>query len=151
MKILIVEDELDKREQLSSVLLTNLGAEIEIYTCGSLHSSIKLVAFNEPFDLALIDMSMPNYDISASEPTGGDPESFAGKELIYQMKMRGKLCPLIIVTQYRSFEKGKVDLLDLDNEFSSEFEDYYLGYVYYNPAVDGWVESLESLISGVKK
>ncbi|MCL0013469.1 response regulator [Providencia rettgeri] len=146
MKILIVEDEKSKMTQIINVLKGTIVHEIHISKCESLLSSIKNIAFNPTYDLAILDMSMPNYDISADEPSGGLSESFAGRELMYQMKLRKKLCPIIVVTQYRSFEKGLIELDDLDREFKNEFNGYYLGYVYYNAAVDGWTEKLKDIV-----
>lgn len=147
MRILIVEDEISKFEQLSNVVRSMYTDDVQIISCESLLSAILNVADNEIYDLAVLDMSMPNYDISDEEPTGGDSESFAGRELMYQMKLREKLCPIIVVTQYQSFEKGLRDLSDLDIEFKQEFPGYYLGCVYYNAAVDGWVDKFKDCLT----
>jgi len=145
MRILIVEDEASKFEQLSNVI-KSVFANASIISSESLLSAIFNIAENNIYDLAILDMSLPNYDISDEEPTGGDSESFAGRELMFQMKLRGKLCPIIVVTQYQSFEKGLRDLNDLDSEFKREFPEYYLGCVYYNAAVDGWVEKFKDYL-----
>ncbi|WP_261425541.1 response regulator [Serratia proteamaculans] len=146
MRILIVEDENDKLEQLILVLRQKFGSGVEIKYFESLFSSIRNISKSDVFDLAVLDMSMPNYDISPEEPTGGQPESFAGRELMYQMKLRNKLCPMVVVTQYRSFDKGLIDILDLDAEFKKEFNNYYLGYVYYNSAIDGWKDTFTNIL-----
>lgn len=145
MRILIVEDESRKFEQLSHVI-KSVFPIADIISSESLLSAIFNIAENDIYDLAILDMSMPNYDISDEEPTGGDSESFAGRELMFQMKLREKLCPIIVVTQYQSFEKGLRDLNDLDAEFKREFPENYLGCVYYNAAVDGWVEKLKDYL-----
>ncbi|MGC0995428.1 hypothetical protein [Pantoea agglomerans] len=146
MRILIVEDEPSKFEQLSNVVHSVLAGDIDIISCESLLSAILNIDQNHIYDLAVLDMSMPNYDISDEEPTGGDSESFAGRELMYQMKFREKLCPIIVVTQYQSFEKGLRELNDLDVEFKDEFSGYYMGCVYYNAAVDGWVDKFKDFL-----
>ncbi|MDT9438286.1 hypothetical protein MXT00_20195 [Escherichia coli] len=120
MRILIVEDESRKFEQLSHVI-KSVFSSANIISSESLLSAIFNIAENDIYDLAILDMSMPNYDISDEEPTGGDSESFAGRELMFQMKLREKLCPIIVVTQYQSFEKGLRDLNDLDDEFKESF------------------------------
>lgn len=147
MRILIVEDESSKFEQLSNVILTVFTENVTIISSESLLSAILNIAENDVYDLAILDMSMPNYDISDEEPTGGDSESFAGRELMFQMKLRSKLCPIIVVTQYQSFEKGLRDLNDLDREFKQEFPRHYLGCVYYNAAVDGWVDKFKCYLN----
>lgn len=63
-------------------------------------------------DLILLDMSMPSFDLT-DQFNSEDPESFAGIEIMSQMKLRDINVPVLVVTQYKSFEKGSVTLEDL--------------------------------------
>ncbi|MEF1341562.1 hypothetical protein REH81_33240, partial [Vibrio rotiferianus] len=74
------------------------------------------------------------------------PESYAGKELMEQMKLRGISMPVIVVTQYSSFEGGAVALDGLSEKFKNDYDDFYLGYVYYTSANNNWKKELKEKI-----
>ncbi len=152
MRILIIEDQQDKRDDIANLLCKWLNiSEESISSCSSLHSALKTIVYDQPYELVILDMSLPTFDISSEEPTGGSSESYGGRELLHQMMLRDIKYPTVVVTQYMSFNKGSIDLLDLDQEFRQEFNDFYLGYVYYNAAVDDWKNSLIKIIGAFKK
>lgn len=142
MKILIVEDDFDKREKIRFHVESELGLEVEIIECESLRSGLKTIIEGSHFDLILLDMSMPSFDTSDVEPGGGEPESFAGREIMAQMRLRKIFFPVVVITQYKSFEQGTVDLEQLIDEFSSQFKDFFRGFIYYNSAIEGWKKQL---------
>lgn len=144
MRILIIEDDFDKREKIRSHVETELPGKVTITEKESLRSGLKSILQDSTFDLILLDMSMPSFDISVDEPGGGAPESFAGKELMAQMRLRGISIPVVVITQYRSFEGGAVSLSDLTQEFSEKFGQFYWGSIYYNAAVEGWRKELST-------
>ncbi len=144
MKILIVEDQPDKKENIELFLLTTFDS-IELNSCDSLRGALREVVSNREYDLILLDMSMPAFDPSESY-FDDSPESYAGKELMEQMKLRGINMPVIVVTQYSSFEGGEVALDGLSENFDNEYGDFYLGHVYYTSANHNWKKNLESKI-----
>ncbi|MFM5335799.1 hypothetical protein ACET97_04550 [Aeromonas enteropelogenes] len=149
---MIIEDQQDKRDDIANLLCKWLNIDnTSISSCSSLHSALRSIVYDEPYDLVMLDMSLPTFDISSEEPTGGTSESYGGKELLYQMMLRDTKYPTVVVTQYMSFNKGSIDLLDLDQEFQREFSDFYLGYVYYNAAVDDWKNALIKILGEFKK
>ncbi|WP_321371949.1 response regulator [uncultured Desulfuromusa sp.] len=146
MKILIVEDDHDKIEKINEFLEEKYGAEISVIVSESLRSALHKLQSTSDIDLVILDMSLPNFDINKQEPGGGTPESFAGKELMAQMSLRGIKIPVVVLTQYAVFDEGKITLDELKSEFANDFEDFYLGSVYYNAAVDGWKVEISDLI-----
>lgn len=146
MRILIVEDQQEKKDELCHVLQDICGRDANITHISSLHGAIKEIARGTSYQLVILDMSMPNYSLEDEIISPDMSEGYAGKELLYQMMMRNKKYPTIVVTQYVSFKKGAISLSDLDTEFSREFHDFYLGYVYYNYAVDEWKTSLGNFV-----
>lgn len=142
MKILIVEDEFDKREKIKTHIHQILGEMAVIVECESLRSGLSKIVVEGGFDLILLDMSMPNFDISDDATDGGKPESFAGREIMAQMKLRGICTPVIVITQYRSFEKGTVTLDGLLEQFKEKYSDFFMGAIYYNSAIEGWKKEL---------
>ncbi len=146
MKILIVEDDFDKRNKIKDFIFSSIKENIIVEEKESLRSGLQAVVQGQGYDLLLLDMSMPSFDVGSSEPGGGTPESFAGRELMSQMKLRDIKIPVIVITQYDSFEEGTVSLDDLASDFRTEFGDFFLGTVYYNSAVDGWKKELSEFL-----
>ncbi len=146
MKILIVEDDHDKIEKIKEFLVEKYGYNISIITSESLRAALKTIISATGLNLIILDMSLPNFDISKNAPGGGTPESFAGKELMSQMSLRKMKIPVVILTQYAVFDEGRKTLDELKAEFNNDFRDFYLGAVYYNAAIDGWKIELSEII-----
>ena len=145
MKILIIEDDPNKAGQLMKFLEDKLSS-INIKLKKSYKSGLKEL-LRDDYDLILLDMSMPTFDITIEE-SGGKPLPFAGKEILRQMKRRNVTIPAIIVTQFESFGEAekKITLDKLKNELSQEFSRIYIGTIYYNPAGSDWQNLLLNLI-----
>lgn len=150
MKILIVEDDENKRTQLET-FFHEKDACGEIVTAKSFCSAIKAVGITE-CDLIVLDMSMPTYDITIEED-GGRPQHYAGREIMRQLDRRGLTTPVIVVTQLDVFGEGADALTraQLQAELEREHGKNYLGTVYYNPATDGWKADLLEKLAGLYK
>jgi len=147
MRILLIEDDSSKRQKIMNHINSFISDDSIVSEKESLRSGLKEILHGEKLDLILLDMSMPSFDIGTDEPGGGTPESFAGEELMAQMKLRSIIIPVIVITQYDSFEEGRVTLNDLSAKFEQEFNEFYLGSVYYNSAVDSWKTELEKYLT----
>lgn len=148
-RILLVEDDSDKREKISSFVQSVLAYKVELVEAESLRSGWKAIVRDGRFDLILLDMSMPGFD-SETEAGGGDPESFAGAEIMAQMSLRKIAIPVIVVTQYNTFDNGAVSLDELVKGFEASYPEFFLGYIYYSSALDSWKSELERFIHMVK-
>lgn len=151
-KMLIIEDDEDKLKILEEFIELEY-AGYHVATAKSYNSGLKsIIKGNKNFDFILLDMSMPGYDISPSEPTGGSPERFAGSEILAQMQLRGIKTPTIIVTMFDAFgdNSSKVSLEQLVEQLAAQFQPTFRGSVYYNPAEDGWRSSLKVLIDNIR-
>lgn len=151
MKILIVEDDFDKRQKIKNYILDSFGKTTVVHEKESLRSGLKEVVEGKGYDLLLLDMSMPSFDVGVNEPGGGTPESFAGKELMAQMKLRNISLPVVVITQYDTFEEGTVSLEDLSKFFEIEFGEFFLGAVYYSSANDGWKAELSEYLNNLEE
>jgi CheY-like chemotaxis protein len=152
MKILIVEDQQEKSADLIKFFEQWISKSLEINVRQSLSSGLKQVVLDSNYDLIVLDMSMPNFDPSEDDPSGGTPESFAGKEFLAQMKLRNIKIPVVVVTQYATFARGQITLEELDSFFKSSYAQVYLGSVYYSSASDTWKKALKVLVleKGIK-
>lgn len=144
MKILFIEDHPRKKEQVVEFLneiLDNPHIEVK----ESYNSALReLISNKDRYNILLLDMSMPNYDIT-SEDDGGDWLPFAGKLILKNMFLRQIATKAIVVTMHGMFDDGtKLD--DLDSELKDEFPDNYIGYIHYSQINTDWKNQLEALL-----
>lgn len=150
MKILIIEDQPEKAQDIINYLSLTSSVNIEnIIVEESLRSGLMQVVSEDAPKLVILDMSMPRFTTGANSNLGSEPVSFAGRELMKQMKIREIYIPTIVVTQYAIFEKDNVTLRDLDLEFKFEFNEFYIGSVYYSSASNDWKIDLSKLIGDI--
>ncbi|MFA6741324.1 MAG: hypothetical protein WCR78_07510 [Arcobacteraceae bacterium] len=147
MNILILEDDMDKYVKIQSFLLEMLGNEINIVNKRSYNSSLVELSKKNNYDFVLMDMSMPTYD-SDEDFESDDSESFAGKELLEQMKFRKLNYPTIVITQYDTFGNNinKLTLDELVNELEEKFKSNYISTIYYNSSENDWKYQLNEEI-----
>lgn len=153
MKILLVEDDEDKARKLLEFLQLE-DAAANVIGARSLNSGLRAIIQNaSDLDVLLLDMSMPNFDVGADEPTGGSPENYAGTEILAQMKLRGISIPTIVVSMFDSFgeQKNKISLENLDKRLMLEYKEFYLGHVYYSASQEGWQRSLSNLLGQLRR
>lgn len=143
MKILLIEDEADKSQAVSARLIELLGESLKLTWCQSLRGGLHAIIDNESFDLILLDMTMPGFEPNEDDPgVFGESESFAGEEILAQMKLRGFMSPVVIVTQYKAFASGTIGLEELVEKYRQEYPEFFRGAIYYSTAVDSWKKEL---------
>lgn len=147
MKILLIEDDPNKKTQLCN-FLNNLK-EVNIIQTNSYKSGLRAVV-KDSFDLVILDMSMPTFDITINE-SGGRILPFAGKEILRQMKRRNIIIPTIVVTQFEKFGEYEkmIYLEELNEELALEFSENYIDTVNYNPTSSSWIDSLKENIKKI--
>lgn len=145
MNILIIEDDQNKIKQIVEYVKTIYDSP-SIIKRFSFQSGLKEI-INSNFDIIILDMSMPTFDITEND-SGGRPKPFAGREILRQMKRRNIKIPVIIVTQFERFGElsTEINLAELKEELYKNFLDNYLGTVYYNPALNSWKDELGEIL-----
>lgn len=145
MKILIIEDHPYKLGQILN-FMEEYYPDVEFEVKGSYNSGLKeLITKGVDYDLLFLDISMPNYDISPEEG-GGDFLPLAGKLILKEMYLREILTKVVVVTMHGSFEDG-TKLSDLDSDLRAEFDENYLGYVYFTAISNNWKNELGQFIN----
>lgn len=144
MNVLIIEDDVNKLKAIVE-FLSNYNRSMEC-TCKSSYQSGMRTLLNEKFDLLLLDMSMPIYDV-ANRKTGGRLLPLAGRNILFQLRHRNILVPVIIITQYEDFDG--LSSADLDRELQKEFSQLYQGFVYYSITQDSWKERLATMLQTI--
>ncbi|MDW3195868.1 MAG: hypothetical protein R8G66_26070 [Cytophagales bacterium] len=145
MKILFIEDHPLKQAQIHK-FLNNKPGITAIVTKNSYISGLKeLINNSDDYDALLLDISMPNYDIS-SEDNGGSWMPLAGKKILKEMFLRDIPTRAIVVTMHGSFDDG-TKITELDNELRTQFSENYIGYVFYSQIDEEWKEKLSQLLN----
>lgn len=149
MRILLVEDDEDKREQLIEFVDENIDCDLKAVR--SFQSGLRAIQ-TEAFDVLLLDMSMPTFDITSSEP-GGRSQPFGGELLLFEMVRRKITSKVIVVTQFDLFGEGEeeITLKDLDLRLSNQFKDNYVGAVQYSISYTSWKKNLLSLLTSIQR
>lgn len=144
-KLLIIEDDEIKLQNIVSFLDKNYGFDIDV--AKSYISGLKKIN-TCTYDLILLDMSMPTYDKNSTEQ-GGIWEKFAGKRILAEIKRKRKDVKVIVVTMYDKFGEGNsADSLDnIHKELNENFPEFYLGKVFYSAKILAWGNELELLLN----
>lgn len=145
MKLLIVEDAERKLAHLRDYL-QEVFSDLEVVERKSYVGGVE-AAIEGDFELILLDMSLPNRDVSADDPTS-DMFVFAGRDILREMKRKKVECAVIVVTQFPEFGKDeeKMTIQELREELSSLFTENYLGTVYYHPSRVDWQIEIHDIL-----
>ncbi len=147
MKCLIIEDDKSKSTEIKKFLTENYEhMNVEITIKHSYNSGLR-EAMIPKYDLILLDMSMPTYDITNTE-RGGRPRHFAGKEIIQQMHRRNIFTPVIVVTGFENFGEGadKISLEQLNTKLKELKTKAFCGVVFYSIVEKTWQQKIKSII-----
>lgn len=144
MRILIIEDNHSKLKKIKAFLEKN-------YPTVSVHDAMSYTAglrrlYDENWDLILLDMSLPVYDMNIQD-SGGDKKSIAGKEIMKRMLHRKVMVPTIVVTQFDTFGDRGITIDALNEEFEKTLSSIWKGTVNYEKS--SWTISLKKLIDEI--
>jgi CheY-like chemotaxis protein len=148
MKILIVEDDLNKLNNLKNyinIYFNEKNLDINLSIKHSFQSGLEDILTNT-YDLLLLDMSLPNFDFDEHNDMGV-PLSKGGELILYEMDVMGININTIIVTQYDGFDDESLE--DINENYKRNFSSFYKGYVFYNAIESNWQKDLEIILDGV--
>lgn len=148
MKILLVEDDQNKRERLSA-FLSEIAPEAQVALAISYRSAVQKV-LTEPWDVLLLDMTLPTYDVSERED-GFQTEALAGLNVLREMKRKKVDIATIVVTQFETLGEGqeRLSLTELRRRLEAEFPGTYRGTIYYSPGESTWMPELRALLASL--
>lgn len=138
MRLLLVEDDDNKRREIEA--FASARADVDhISLARSLHGGRRSLQADS-FDLVILDMTLPNYDVTAEEPGGGSVHNFGGRKLLRYMDRLELATPVVVVTQFELFigGGGPMDIDELNNRLASSFKTIYMGIVYYHASLTRW-------------
>lgn len=147
MKVLVVEDDSYKANALFDFIKLEYPLASIVIRESLSSGMFELLEFPE-IDLILLDMSMPSFDMSDKDPRGGLPESFAGEDFLSQMELMEIDVPVIVVTQFETFERDD-DVIPLDSltgRLRDGYPNIFLGSVYFKSTSEEWKKKLRKII-----
>lgn len=154
INFLIVEDDEPK---LSAVvaMLQEIDGTAHILVAGSVASAIKTIESNT-VNLAIIDMSLPTFDILNDINGGGRPQGFGGRDILRFLESEQPEALCVVLTQYEEFNVdisygNSQNLQSISGELSKEFGDSLLDVIYYSGRRGDWRDKLKNIIHKLKK
>lgn len=145
MRILLVEDDQNKSKQIVEFFKADFPTgEIELKR--SYQSGLKEIMLNS-YDFILLDMQLPNFDISSGED-GYKFRKLAGVDILREISRKKKNCKVIIVTQFETFgeKESYIELNDLKKIIKEQYENIYIDTVFYSADKSIWKKQLKDLI-----
>jgi len=146
---LIVEDESPKLAHIRR-FMREIFPYVSIMDALSVSSAMEAIDDNE-FDLLLLDMSLPTFDVGQGE-TGGRPQGFGGIEILRYIEMSGINLQTIVLTGYEAFPDETGEIIDLDtlrrrlvDEFPGTVKDVF----HFSSSLEGWKKSLKEAVSSI--
>ena len=145
VNILIVEDDVHKRDQLVAFLSKGEDSP-SIEQAGSLIGGIRALRATKP-DYVILDMTLPNYE-PESDGHVGSVLAFGGVEFLRQVRRYKIETKVIVVTQFETFgdDDNAKDRKELDAELREQFSNVYKGMVYYHASLSDWSDELQNLL-----
>lgn len=144
MEILIIEDNFNKIKQIKDFFL-DFYPEFSITESHSFKDGLIKVYMNR-WKLIILDMTLPIYDITHTE-SGGDKRPVAGKDIMRRMLLQKIYIPVIVITQFETFDGDKISLNSLNEEFEKKYGAIWRGTVFYEN--DDWRISLKKLLDNL--
>lgn len=147
IKILIVEDNMHKRQSIISSIKSSFDDSI-IDEAHSFTSAWSLL-LNNDYNFALLDMSLPTFDKTDTN-TGGTFRVFGGKELARKILRRKINTPFLFISQYKNFseDKSSHSFDSLRKELIENYPEQCKGFIFYSNANSEWKEEITNIIKG---
>ena len=145
MKLLLIEDDQHKSNQIIHFISENIN-EISIELKRSYQSGLREL-LTQDFDIVLLDMQLPNFDIKPGED-GYKFRKLAGIDILRELTRKKRECKVVVVTQFETFGEGEfyIDLANLKQMMKSEFSVIYIETIFYSPDNSLWQKELLEII-----
>ncbi len=147
MKVLFIEDENVKQNNILNFLREET-AQKEVDVAGSLMSGM-LALKNNQYDLVLLDMSLPLYDINGEDEELNEFEAFGGIEILDEIDRKELNTKVLVITAFDVIEDDtkKINLEQLDSQMKDSYSRYYLGCIHYDESSLEWKTELKAYIN----
>lgn len=149
MKILLVEDEVHKRDEIKQCVHEVYGSYPEIVDGVS---SAVLQVMKEDYNLIILDMALSTFGDSAEDKIKGHDQAQGGIEVLRALKQVKKTAKIIIVTQYPDFYIGgnKVKLKNSPSIIREKYNQEVLGAILYHYKSKATLQRITSILRTCK-
>lgn len=130
MRILLVEDEVHKRDELIQCVKSVYDLEPQIVDC--VNDAVLTVMSND-YDLIILDMALSTFSNNSLDNKKGHDQAQGGIEVLRALKASRKKTKVMIVTQYPDFYIGgvKVKLQNSPKVVEEKYNQIMVGAVLY--------------------
>lgn len=144
MKILVVDDEAGKREQIVQ-FLRSIDSSLDIEEAKSFQGAIEKLR-THVFDWVVLDMRLTTYDVTSADD-GGRPRNAGGEEVLRKMRRRGLTTNVVVLTQYNIFraQSGVLTIEQLRQDLATKYA-FFQGLVLFQHSTNTWQEQLRRYI-----
>ena len=149
MKVLLVEDEVHKRDEMRQCLQEVHRCEPEIVD-GVNGAVLKVMENN--YDLIILDMALSTFGDSTVDKKKGHDQAQGGIEVLRALKLAEKTAAIIIVTQYPDFYIGgnKIKLKDSPKVIRDRYNQNVIGAVLYHYKSKSTLQKIMSIMRSIK-
>jgi CheY-like chemotaxis protein len=145
VRILLVEDDAAKRQAIRGYLSDRLPSA-QVVEVTSFRETLDAITAARP-DLVLLDMTIP----SVAQSTSDRDLIFGGRDVLRQMRRLGVRTPVIVVTAYERFDRGRESMSaeELHSQLTEVYPEWYRGTVSFSFRYESWREELNELLSSI--
>lgn len=147
--ILVVEDDEPKQRSIVGFLREILVRDVVVLTAESLTSAVALLSA-EPIEFAVVDMSIPTFDLTKDRRGGGQPQGFGGADILRFIDSETLHTKSVVVTQYEEFllprDALRRDPRGLEDILKSELDDRFQGVIHYSGHHGVWRQTLRDVL-----
>lgn len=149
MKILLVEDETHKRDEIYKCVQEVYSINPEVVDSVS-SAVLRVIDFN--YDLIILDMALATFSDNSDDNKKGHDQVQGGIEVLRTLKSIKKFTKIIIVTQYPDFYIGgtKIKLKDSPKIINERYNQKVIGAVLYHYKSTSTLQKIMSLLRNIK-
>lgn len=144
IKILIVEDDLFKTTDIKTYITKHFN-DCDIDVVCSYQSGCNAAITNK-YDILILDMSIPNFDVNYNE-NGGDTLKNGGELIMRELLDEDVDFSAVIISQYEEFGGESID--QIDNRLKKLCPNQYNGWITYSTSNNDWQGKLLNTIRNV--
>lgn len=144
-KVLLVEDDLFKKEEILSQL-NLISLEVDVSYASSVQQSITQICA-EVFDLIILDMALPSHDIGQSSAS---PLTLlaGGVELLHELSYTERSDPVLILTQYPDvpYDNQIVNLMKFKAIINADLDLNIIEACHFEKVSSNWKMKFNSVV-----
>lgn len=151
--VLVVEDDEPKQRSIIGYLQDVLASDVDIKIAESLTSAVAVLS-QEVVVLAVIDMSIPTFDLAKDRRGGGQPQGFGGADILRFIDSETTTTKSVVITQYEEFVLSRDGLRrntqGLETVLRNELDNRFLGVIHYTGQHGEWRQALLSVLESIQ-